>query len=235
MPTYNREDLLPYAIESVLDQSFQDFEFIIVNDGSKDDSERIINKYEDERIIYIRQKNRGEYPATNLGLRASSGKYITWIHSDDMLAHDSLSVRVEALNKSPNVDFVHGNIEKIDEKGKVIELLPALDVNGLAAFKEYYKSEKERAQKYLIHHTTIMFRSPFLEKVGYWDEKLPYAGDTDWLLRALKIGQIKKIDKVLYRYRSHQGTRRVTDRRKGVDTDEVVDYIMSRYVVPSDE
>lgn len=229
MPTYNREKMLPLAIDSVLGQTFKDFEFIIVNDGSTDTSEAVINKYDDPRIIYVKQKNKGEYPATNVGLRIAMSDYITWIHSDDIMPPDSIKLRVKTLDQNPEIDFVHGDIEKIDVAGNKTDRLEAIDSDGMTAFREYYKIAEERKPRYPVHHTTIMFRRPFIFKVGYWDETLPYAGDTDWLLRALKVGRMKKIDEVLYWYRIHDNARSITDPKGGVDTKKVVDEIKKRY------
>ncbi|MFC1656806.1 glycosyltransferase [Patescibacteria group bacterium] len=229
LPTYNRVKYLQLAIESVLSQSMTDFELIIINDGSTDLTEKLVNKYKDKRIIYVRQSNKGEYPATNLGLRTSEGKFVTWIHSDDLWPKNTLEIRTKELQRSPRIDFVHGDIENIDENGKNLGKVKAIDFSAKQAFKEYLKSESERKQKYLVHHTTIMFRKEFIFKAGYWDESLPYAGDTDWMLRALKFGKMKKVSGVLYYYRNHPNARRITDREKGVDTKSVVDLILDRY------
>lgn len=229
LPTYNRADYLKLAISSVLSQDFKDFELVVINDGSTDETENVVASFQDDRITYVRQKNQGEYPATNNGINLARGKYITWIHSDDMWPEGTLSARVKGIESDPTVDFVHGDIKNIDEKGEVTGELPAVDWDAPKAFDEYYKPEEERTQKYLVHHTTILFRKEFIEKTGYWDETLPYAGDTDWMLRALKTGKMKKVPGVLYLYRNHPEARRITDREKGVNTSEVVAYIMSRY------
>lgn len=229
LPTYNRGVYLKQAMGSVLTQTFNNFELIIINDGSTDESEKIINSFNDQRIVYIRQKNKGEYPATNLGLRVAEGKYLTWIHSDDLMPKNSLETRVRMLEKNPGIDFVHGDIKNIDKKGKETNYLEAVNMTAKDAFVGYYKSAKQRTKKYLVHHTTIMFRRELLPKVGMWDESLPYAGDLDWLLRALRVSRIKKVSGVLYLYRNHPGARRITDRKKGVNTEEVVKFIKARY------
>ncbi|HZM04098.1 MAG TPA: glycosyltransferase family A protein [Candidatus Saccharimonadales bacterium] len=110
LPTYNRANFLGQAIESVLEQSFTDFEIIVINDGSTDASEEVINSYRDSRIVYVRQPNQGEYSATNTGLRMAQGQLVTWIHSDDIMTPQSLSARVTCLNDNREVDFCHGDI-----------------------------------------------------------------------------------------------------------------------------
>ena len=229
LPTYNRADYLRQAIESVLVQSHRDFELIIINDGSVDTSEEIINSYADSRIVYVRQCNQGEYPATNTGLRMARGQFVTWIHSDDIMTPQSLADRVLCLNENQEVDLCHGDIGNIDEAGCVFRLVPAIDMDGLTAFLGYFKPESSRTNPNAVHHTTIMFRREFLGKVGFWDEQLPYAGDLDWLLRALKHAQIKKVPGTLYLYRHHATSRRQIDACNGVDCRAVVQSILERH------
>jgi glycosyltransferase involved in cell wall biosynthesis len=229
LPTYNRAKYLKLALESVLRQDFKDFELLVINDGSTDNTEEVVNSFSDERIVYVRQENQGEYPATNNGLRLARGKYLTWIHSDDLWPKDSLKIRVEGLDKNKNVDFVHGDIENIDEKGDIIKFLPAVNFDAKEAFLEYYKPLEKRVQEFLVHHTTVMFRREFLLKSGYWDETLPFAGDYDWMFRALLNGRMKKMKGVLYYYRLHPESRCATDPKKGIDTHAVNVFIRNRY------
>lgn len=226
LPTYNREGYLPEAIESVLQQSFQDFELIIIDDGSTDRSEDVIRAYEDQRIVYVLQRNQGEFITTNTGLRMAQGEYLTWIHSDDIMPPDSLMHRVNCLNENREVDFCHGDIEIIDQNGNKVQHFPASESDGLTAFKGYFKPVRERTPPWAVHHTTIMFRRAFIEKVGYWDERLPCAADFDWLLRALRRGRMRKVPGILYWYRDHPGTRRQKDIRNRVAL--VVRFILNR-------
>jgi len=226
MPTFNRAQFLPMVISSILQQSFTDFELIIVDDSSSDNSEEIISSFNDERILYIRQsRNRGEYATTNLGIRAASGMLVTWVHSDDILPQDSLATRVRCLDENPDVDLCHGDISIIDEQGEVIGFYPAFSGSGGEAFEEYYKPAESRICEFPIHHTTIMFRREFIHTTGYWDERLPCVGDTEWLLRALKFGKIKKAPGILYLYRSHPATKRVHDAKNGRDVNVMLTYV----------
>src|SRR3989338_2549685 len=111
-PTYNRAGIyLRQAIESTLAQSFKDFEFIIIDDCSTDNTQELIASFNDSRIrLIVTNKNHGEYHSTNYGVSLSLGSYFTWIHSDDILTENSLENRVNFLKNNPDVDFVHGNI-----------------------------------------------------------------------------------------------------------------------------
>ena len=217
------------AIESVLGQSFRDYELIVINDGSTDDSERLINSYNDLRIVYVRQRNLGEPAATNMGLRMARGSYITWVHSDDILPPNSFSARVACLDAHKDIDLCHGDILIMNRHGYFCRHMSAFDGDGRSAYLEYYKARAARKVAAPVHHTTIMFRKEFLPVVGFWDERLPCAMDMDWLLRALKFGRIKKVNAILYWYRFHPQTQRRIKANKGLSRHAMMQVILRRH------
>ncbi|MCD6661765.1 MAG: glycosyltransferase family 2 protein, partial [Lentimicrobium sp.] len=95
MPVYNGRDYLRPAIDSLLAQTFTDFEMIVVNDGSKDDSQAIIESYNDPRIVLINQQNQGVARSLNNGLKIARGKYIRRHDADDISTPDSLQIQVD--------------------------------------------------------------------------------------------------------------------------------------------
>src|SRR5947209_19715953 len=97
MPTYNREQFVGTAIQSVLDQTFTDFELIIVNDGSTDATEKVIGGFKDERLIYINQKNHGISHASNTGMLRSRGRYIAFFADDDICYSNRLERQYQYL------------------------------------------------------------------------------------------------------------------------------------------
>ncbi|MEK7184050.1 MAG: glycosyltransferase [Patescibacteria group bacterium] len=233
LPTYNRMKFLSEAITSVLSQSFLDFKLIIIDDGSTDESARLIQSFNDKRITYLYQENRGEYAATNVGLRKVQSKYFTWIHSDDIWPEDSLKLRVEWLQGHPDADLVHGDIAKIDEHGSVLATLQGTQLSSGEVLKtyctEYYPALLQGVPPpFLTHHTTFLMRRPLLDVVGYFDESLPHAGDFDWMLRALHVSSITYLPKLLYLYRRHVGTKTVSDEKQH-DTKAVVKEILDRH------
>lgn len=231
LPTYNRGNIfLVKAINSVLNQSFKDFELIIIDDASTDETEKIISKFNDKRIQYIKtEKNHGEYWSTNYGISLAQGDYLTWIHSDDIMPPDSLFLRVKELETNSKLDFVHGDIIKIDENDKLIEKIGAVDWSKKKILSQYLLLPEKRIKKYLIHHLTIMMRWNFFYKAGPFDCSLPFAGDIDWLIRAIRIGNFKKINSILYHYRTHLNSRRIQDILHGVNKQKVLLTINKRY------
>ncbi len=232
MPTYNRgKDFLPEAVKSVLAQSFTDFELIVVDDASTDNTAQVITAFDDPRIVYLQSDhNHGEYWATNFGVNRAQGKYLTWVHSDDLLPPDSLERRFASLEGLPDLDFVHGDIDRIDETGTLTERLDSVTWDKYKIVQQYLMKPEERERKYIIHHTTVLMKWKFFYQAGPFDCSLPYAGDIDWLIRAVIRGRFQYIPATLYRYRTHSGTRRATDPQHGVDKQAVRDMITRRYL-----
>ena len=100
IPTYNRADFIGRAIESVLDQTYQDFEIIVIDDGSKDNTENIVKSFDDTRITYIRLKdNKGAAVARNTGIGTARGKFIAFQDSDDEWLPQKLAKQMEVFEK----------------------------------------------------------------------------------------------------------------------------------------
>lgn len=233
MPVYNREKYVKQSIQSILSQGFTDYKLLILDDGSTDGTAEVIKNIKDDRIVYHYQENKGEYPTTNILLKEalnSDREYITWVHSDDALTPDSLQLRVDALDQHPEAEVAHGDIEKIDSEGKVFAYRPSSDDDNLTVFERYCQPESKRSQdRYYVHHTTMMFRKEILNKTGYFDESLPFAGDIDWEMRVLLNCSLIRVPKILYHYRLHDAQVTEDAKRKGVDTAKVVRDIQARY------
>lgn len=230
LPTYNRIDLIEKSINSILNQTFSDFELIIVDDASSDNTCSLIKNIKDNRIrFYQLDKNKGEYWVTNYAVSLSCGKYLTWVHSDDLLPQDSLELRINKLINNPELDFISGAIKRIDENDNVFEVVAPVYWSKDKILEEYLKLPDERKVKYMIHHLTIMMKRDFFEKIGGFDTELNYAGDIDWLIRAIKYGNFKSYPEVFYYYRSHPNTRRNLDPKNGVNKDLIYSNIINKY------
>ena len=118
--TYNRANLLPNAIRSVLKQIYHDWELIIIDDGSSDNTYDVMKHFlqQDTRIIYFFQQNKGLANARNRGLAIAQGEFICFVDSDDELALTHLEQRVNYLQKHSSVDFLHGGMKLIGPKEK---------------------------------------------------------------------------------------------------------------------
>jgi len=194
LPVFNSEKFIFKSIKSILNQTYKHIELIIINDASTDNSEKIILKFKDKRIKYIKNKfNLGEQKTTNVGLKLCKGKYISIMHSDDIAHKNKIEEQTNYLNKNKNIFLVGTSYNIIDENEKIIKI-----VNKKKTPKKINK--KILKGKNIICHPTIMFRK---EKINY-RSKIYYCPDLDLYLRLIKKNKkIAILNKVLLNYRVH--------------------------------
>lgn len=119
LPVFNGEKVIKSSIDSVLSQSYENFELIIVNDGSTDNTEKIISAYKDTRIKIINQENKKLPQALSVGFRAAQGEFYTWTSADNIMFKDCLKILVHNLEKKTDADMVYGNMQLINSKGNI--------------------------------------------------------------------------------------------------------------------
>ena len=188
IPTYNRHFLLRKAIDSVLAQSYQDFELIVVDDGSIDETKALIEEYKG-KAMYIFQENIGPASARNRGIKESKTSLITFLDSDDWWAKDKLKTQFEAMQE--NSDYLISHTQEIWYKdGKLL-------------------NQKEKHKKFggfifekcllicAVSMSTAMIRRELFETVGLFDESLPCCEDYDFWLRVSAKFPFLLIDKPL--------------------------------------
>ena len=142
LSVYNGEKYLMNAIESILDQTYPAFEFIIVNDGSTDNSPKIIDKYRklDNRIKVLNQKNRGLIDSLNRGLALANGRYIARMDSDDISLPSKLEEQYNYLENNPDIGVLGTWIEMINEDGKPLKLWESPTSNHLIEWSLFFKT-----------------------------------------------------------------------------------------------
>ncbi|GAJ17799.1 unnamed protein product, partial [marine sediment metagenome] len=123
MPAYNGVDYITEAIESVLIQNYRNFELVIINDGSTDNTEEVVLSFEDERIRYFRQENRGLAATHNVGIKQSKGEFIIKLDCDDMMTPDFIAKHLQEFKKHPDADLVYCDDCLIDESSKPIRVI----------------------------------------------------------------------------------------------------------------
>lgn len=196
MPVHNAAPYLALSIESILKQSFTDFEFIIISDGSTDSSLQILREYaqKDARIhLLVNEKNLGETPTRNVGLNVSRGKYIAAFDADDISMPDRLKLQKEFLDTHPEIFLVGSRAEIIDQTGKVMRN-PKIMV-------ESERLSEAMPRSNFIFHPSIMFRN---NPVFRYREKIPYVGDYDFHLNLLSSGKkLANLPETLIQYRLH--------------------------------
>lgn len=179
IPAYNQGHYLGEAIESVLKQTYPDFELIVVDDGSTDNTREVTTHILDPRLIYIYQENRGLSAARNTGIRNSSAPYLTFLDSDDLFLPEKLELLSTCLDENPKLGLVAGQAIPIDGHGipvgKVLDTpLPEDSTKLLEANP--------------LHVGSVMVRRSWQEKVGFFDEALHSYEDWDMWLRLARAG-----------------------------------------------
>lgn len=194
MAVYNGEKYLRPAIESILGQTFTDFDFIIVDDGSIDQTPEILKCYDDGRMRVISQDNQGLAASLNRGIRASSAEYIARLDADDLAAPMRLEKQVEFLDRNPDYVIVGAFMEFITMDGHPIY------VQTLLTSSDEIK-ESIRAGGTPFLHPCVMFRKRSAFECGLYNEDTPYWEDRDFWRRLAGTGEMANLPICLGKYR----------------------------------
>jgi glycosyltransferase involved in cell wall biosynthesis len=198
IPTYNRANFVVEAIESVLAQTYKNFEIIVVDDGSTDGTEKTLEPYRD-RIVYIYQENQGPAAARNAGIRRATGQYIAFLDSDDLWMRDKLELQVEYLDEHPDYGLIHTNFERWELcNGEVVQVRLGYRYPIPTGYIHRYMF---MGGAVLI--PTVLLRKECFHKVGYFSEDLWYYENFDLCLRISRYYKIGFIDKALVTIRLH--------------------------------
>ncbi len=214
MPCYNGEKFIDEAIESVINQTYKNWELIIVDDGSTDKSKKIINNYlSDERIYYIcHTKNIGIPSARNTGINTSGGEFIALLDQDDKWLPNKLDLQIDKFYESkPEVGLVFGNIDVVDLYGNIIYEVKNVKIN-------FEKINQRDLTRHLflncfIPSITVMYKRKCTKEVGRFDEAILWGGDDyDLWLRIANKFKFAYVNKVLGIRRLHDNNYSQTER-----------------------
>ncbi|MFQ5591065.1 MAG: glycosyltransferase family 2 protein [Phycisphaerae bacterium] len=197
MPVYNAERYLAEAVESILAQTFPDFEFIIIDDGSTDGSPEILRRYadEDQRIRLVSRSNAGVAEARNEALRLARGEYFAVMDADDISLPQRFAEQVAYLRNSSDCIAVGSRVLLIDPDG-----IPIREWPYSASHEEIDGAHMEGKAGAVIHPSAMIRREPMLEAGGYW---LRSAEDYDLFLRLAERGRLANLPQLLLKYRQH--------------------------------
>lgn len=201
IPTYNSAQFLGQAIQSVLDQSFKDFELLVVDDGSTDNTHQVVQSIVDARIRYLQQANAGVSGARNTGIAASHGAYIVFLDADDLLRSQALQVMVRALELDSCGQLVAGGYLEVDKENRPLRVVRPWQRNQDLSFENWLTS-----CPFIIG--AIMVRRECLDRVGGFDTSLERCEDWDlWLHLARSGCRMMWVEELIVRYRVYPGTR----------------------------
>jgi glycosyltransferase involved in cell wall biosynthesis len=201
MAVFNGEEYIKDCIDSVLSQTYKDFEFLIIDDCSADSSIGIVKSYDDARIRVIENKrNLNQVKSLNIGLTHARGEYVARIDQDDMMLRHRLEKQVEFLDKRRDVSVVGTWGEVIDEKGSIFTILRLPVTIGEIAANVLF------AGHFLMHSSVIFRKDPVIES-GKYDETFSFAEDYDlWTRLLLKGYRFANIPECLIKFRYHKKT-----------------------------
>jgi len=203
MPVFNGERYIAPAIESVLRQTYPDWELIVVNDGSTDQTASIVSRYADQRIKLIHQANRGEAAARNTALDHARGEFIASLDADDLYQPNHLEGTIKALQNQRNLDAVYTDGYNVD-RGDVF--LTPLSTYRRGPFVGSIFAEVARASDVFGPPGCVVLRSDLVfDHHLRFDTDIVIGADWDFLIRYSALAQFGYVDQATYLYRIHPG------------------------------
>ena len=200
IPTFNRAKYLSAAIQSVLDQTYTDYEVIVIDDGSTDDTKSTLQAWTDAgQIRYHYQENAGVSAARNSGIAMARGQYIAFLDSDDLFLPQKLEKQIAAFERSPDLAFVHCHFIKFDDQGQ------NLGQRDTSRFTGRIYPQLLTEWSVLMATPCMLMRSDVLEQVGGYDPNMDWAEDLDLWRRITRHHPIDLVPEVLVKVRAHSG------------------------------
>jgi glycosyltransferase involved in cell wall biosynthesis len=218
-PSWNSAAYIEATILSVVNQSYKNVEYIVIDGGSTDGTLDIIKKYENEIAYWVSESDSGMYQAINKGMLRAKGDIVAYLNSDDLYYADTLQQVVDSFLEKPLVDLVYGDLNIIDINGKKIytQIYPRFNLSRFINSKYA-----------MIGQPAAFWRKRLLKKIGAFDESLKMAADFEFFIRAGISGEILHIPEVLAAFRIHPASLTGSQRRLG---DNEVVIIHNKYRV----
>ena len=209
IPVYNGAGYIQECIESVLAQTFADFELIVADNCSTDETEAVVRSFTDRRVRYVRNaKNLGLVGNANRCLQLASSEYVCLFHHDDVMLPQNLARKVTVLDAHPGVGFVHSNLLLVDETGRRV----AGGIWAADSRRDYVESgrvvfgrflmEMPRASSIFIG--TVLARRSCYRRLGGFRDELPHCNDSEMFMRMMLFFDVACLGEPLVKYRVHQ-------------------------------
>lgn len=201
IPAYNAAEYLCKTIDSVLNQTFSNFEVFIIDDGSSDRTSEIAASYNqlDQRVRYLPQTNQGVSASRNRGIQLSQGEFLAFLDADDQWLPDKLEAHLHHFSQSPTLGISFGRVEFMTFQGEPTNSFSNSKRSNLQPQDLYYEN-------LIITPSNAIIRKAVLEQIGCFDPELSGTEDAELFLRTICAGwDIEGLDRVLVRYRTTQG------------------------------
>ncbi|MEX2030623.1 MAG: glycosyltransferase family A protein [Anaerolineales bacterium] len=197
IPTHNRAQLLSEAIESVLSQTYRDFELIIVDDGSTDHTAAVVAAFQDRRIVYHKQTKQERGAARNRGVALGQGEFITFLDDDDWYMPRKLEVQARELQRRPDVGMVISGWDRVTESGDVVRSERPWVHHPQPTLSDWLFAA-------MAHVASVLVRRSWFARVGGFDHNLMPAEDTYLWFRLAQAGcPVAWVKEMVFRQRMH--------------------------------
>ena len=204
-PNYNMGNFIEETINSVLNQSYANLQYIIIDGGSTDKSLEIIKRYEDKLDYWISEPDTGQSQAINKGFLRAKGEFVGWLNSDDVLTPNSVETVVREFQKYPELDVIYGRNERINWRG---DLVPTPD---LPKDKNQFDKNLILSDS-LVNQPGLLFKRKWLGIVGLLNEDLNYVMDYEyWVRLAIAGARFRRIPNTLARFRLNEKSKTVNN------------------------
>lgn len=198
MATYNQAQYIEETLDSIRNQTLQDFELIVVNDGCTDETPAILRTYQEKLpFTLIEQANQGQVHSLNNGFAIARGEYLTWTSSDNILLPNMLEVLVSFLDEHLDVGCVYSDWDVIDGEGRIIERVQSISFDRLVLLRHNFIN------------ASFLYRRSCQECVGPYDVTIGKKFDWDYWLQLSRICVFRHIPCTLYLYRRHKDSSHV--------------------------
>ena len=213
IPSYNHGKYISETIESILNQTFQDFEIIITDDGSTDNTVEVIKSFKDDRIkLFVFEENQGACKALNNCIINSKGKYFAYISSDDVWENDKIEKQVKYLDENPSTPVVFTKVKIIDEESNQFT---ETDHYYYSIFEQENRPRSEWLNHFfyfgnIICHPSIMIKRSVYDEIGLYNERLVNMPDFDMWVRLSMKYNIHILDEKLTKFRVRKDEKNVS-------------------------
>ncbi|MDD4155942.1 MAG: glycosyltransferase [Candidatus Cloacimonetes bacterium] len=229
-PVYNREKYIKKAIDSVLSQTVQDFELVIVNDGSTDNSDKIISSYNSDKIKYIKTEHLGCWKAKNYAISQAKGRFLCFIDSDDFISDNYLETAIQLIQLNSSYDYFYPTLMKIVTEDEN-------PTDTIWRYIDYPPSQRQQLIKLFwehqiggIPHAGAFIKKSVFDKVGFYNDDFFNLSDTDFIVRnALKIKFFLLPELLSYYNRQHTAQTNSNYNERFRTYSETLDYIIKNY------
>ncbi len=202
IPAYNKGSYTIKAIKSVLSQTYNNIELIVINDGSTDDTHELLKKIIDKRFIFYDIKNSGACTARNYGINKSNGKYLSFLDCDDTYEKNKIEKSISVLERNKDYKFVYTDVNFIDKNDNIVGKTPQYRNHPGSGFI----AKKLILCDFNITNSTLLMRKECIEIIGNFDEKIFIPADREFLIRLSSKFKGYYLNHNLTNYRVHNET-----------------------------